>query len=220
MKATLFVDVTDPWSFIGATRFTRAAATYTIVTGEPVRVTLRAHLLAPDAPSDGRPLMAALSERLGGADRAELLNIRVSGAARITGIDLNFADAVEANSFDAWRLLTWADEAGPGVQYDLAQQLWRAHLLEGADIADHGVLAARAALVGLDMETAEALLASNEYAEAVRAQHEASLAIDSIGLGSNELPGVVVDDRWSVCGVHSQHEYLRVLERVAGEQAP
>ncbi|MFT4188782.1 MAG: DsbA family protein [Aeromicrobium sp.] len=218
MKATLFVDVTDPWSFIGATRFTRAAATYTIVTGEPVRTTLRAHLLDPDVVSAGRPLMAALAERLGGSDQAELLNVRVQGAARISGIDLNFADAVEANSFDSWRLLTWADEAGPGVQYDLAQQLWRAHLLEGADIADHGVLATRAALVGLDLETAEALLASDEYADAVRAQHEASLAVDALDLGSGQLPGVVIDDAWSVSGLHSQHEYLRTLERVADER--
>ena len=86
----------------------------------------------------------------------------------ITGIDLNFEEAVRANSFDAWRLLTWADEAGPGFQRDLAHQLWRAHFLEGADIGDPFALATRAALVGLDLETAEALLASTEYADEVR----------------------------------------------------
>lgn len=209
VKATLFVDVTDPWSYIGATRFSRAAATYTILTGEPVRMTLRAHLLEPDVPSTGRPLMAALAERLGGADKAELLNIRVRGAARITGIDLNFEDAVEANSFDAWRLLTWADEAGPGVQFELAQQLWRAYLLEGADIGSHDVLATRAALVGLDLETAEALLASTEYGDAVRTQHETS-----VGLGVDHLPAVVLDDSWSVEGVQSQHDYVQALDRV------
>lgn len=213
VKATVFVDVTDPWSYIGATRFTRAAATFTILTGEPVRTTLRAHLLEPDAPSSGRPLMEALAERLGGADKAELLNIRVRGAARITGIDLNFEEAVEANSFDAWRLLTWADEAGPGVQHDLAQQLWRAHLLEGADIGDHGVLATRAALVGLDLETAEALLASTEYGDAVRSQHETSLE-----LGIDQLPAIVVEDEWSITGVHSQHDYVESLDRVRHER--
>lgn len=213
VKATLFVDVTDPWSYIGATRFTRAAATYTILTGEPVRTTLRAHLLEPDLVSTGRPLMQALAERLGGADKAELLNIRVRGAARITGIDLNFEDAVEASSFDAWRLLTWADEAGPGVQYDLAQQLWRAHLLEGADIGDHGVLATRAALVGLDLETAEALLASTEYTDAVRSQHAAALEV-----GFDQLPAIVVDDEWSIAGVHSQHDYVQSLDRVRAER--
>lgn len=218
MKATLFVDVTDPWSFIGATRFTRAAATYTILTGEPVRTTLRAHLLEPDVVSEGRPLMSALAERLGGADKAELMNIRVTGAARITGIDLNFEEAVEANSFDAWRLLTWADEAGPGVQYDLAQQLWRAHLLEGADIADHLVLATRAALVGLDLETAEALLASTEYADAVHAQHAASLEIGALDVGFDQLPAIVVDDEWSLSGVHSQHDYVQALEKVRNDR--
>ena len=127
VRATLFVDVTDPWSYIGATRFSRAAATYTILTGEPVAITLRAHLVEPEVVSAGRPLMAALAERLGGTDQAELLNIWVRGAARITGIDLNFEDAVEANSFDAWRLLTWADEAGPGSRHHRRPPLstWR-----------------------------------------------------------------------------------------------
>ena len=96
--------------------------------------------------------------------------MQVTAAAKITGIDLNFDEAVRANSFDAWRLLTWADEAGPGFQRDLAHQLWRAHFLEGADIGDPFALATRAALVGLELETAEALLASAEYAEEVRTQ--------------------------------------------------
>ena len=124
-------------------------------------------------------------------------------AAKITGIDLNFAEAVPASSFDAWRVLTWADEAGPGVQRDLAHQLWRAHFLEGADIADPLVLSTRAALVGLDLETAEALLASDEYADEVRTQDETARA-----LGITQLPHVVVETQWTLAGMHSQNDYV------------
>lgn len=209
MKVLIFADITDPWSYIGATRFERAAAMFSILTGEPVELTFRAYQLDPSAPSDGRLLMEAAAEELGGADQAELVNVQVTAAARITGIDLNFEEAVRANSFDAWRLLTWADEAGPGIQRDLAHQLWRAHFLEGADIGDPFALATRAALVGLDLETAEALLASTEYADEVRTQVATGQAI-----GVTQLPYVVVEQHWTLAGIHSQDDYVQALNQI------
>lgn len=212
MKALLFVDVTDPWSYIGATRFERAAAMFSILTGEPIEFTLRAFQLEPDEPSVGRPLMEALAERLGGLDKAEFINVQVTAGAKISGIDLNFDEAVQANSFDAWRLLTWADENGPGVQRDLAHQLWRAYFLEGADIGDGFTLATRAALVGLELETAEALLASTEYADKVWAQVAGATA-----LGVTRLPYVVIEQQWTLEGVHSQNDYVQALNAIYAE---
>ena len=212
MKVLVFADITDPWSYISATRFERAAAMFSILTGEPIEFTLRAYQLEPDEPSEGRLLMEALAERLEGLDKAELLNVQVTAAAKISGIDLNFEEAVQANSFDAWRLLTWADEAGPGIQRDLAHQLWRAHFLEGADIGDPFVLATRAALVGLDLETAEALLASTEYADEVRLQHQAG---EEIRIA--QLPTIVIEHQWTLDGVHSQNDYVQALSQIYSE---
>jgi predicted DsbA family dithiol-disulfide isomerase len=212
VKALVFCDVTDPWSYVGVTRFERAAGMFTILTGEPLEVSFRARLLEPDAPSSGRPLRAVLAERLGGEDKVDLVDAQVSAAARISGIELNLAEAVEANSLDAWRLLTWADEAGPGLQRELAHQLWRAHLLEGADLADPLVLSSRAALVGLDLETADALLASDEYADAVRTQDETARS-----LGVTQLPYVVVENRWTLAGTQSQDDYVQALHQIHRE---
>lgn len=209
MKATVFADITDPWAYIGSTRFERAAAMFSILTGEPIEMTFRAHLLEPDVPSDGRPLMETAAEELGGRDRVELINAQVTAAAKITGIDLNFEEAVRANSFDAWRLLTWADEAGPGIQRDLAHQLWRAYFLEGADIGDPFTLATRAALVGLELETAEALLASPEYADEVRTQ-----AATGDALAITQLPYVVIEQQWTLAGIHSQNDYVQALHQI------
>jgi predicted DsbA family dithiol-disulfide isomerase len=212
VKVIVFADVTDPWAYIGATRFERAAAMFSILTGHPVEVTYRAFQVEPDVPSDGRLLVEALEERLGGRDKVELVNAQVTAAARITGIDLNFDEAVEGNSFDAWRLLTWADESGPGMQRDLLHQLWRGHFLEGADIADPFTLATRAALVGLELETAEALLASAEYAEEVLKQISTGEA-----LGITQLPYVVVGQHWTLAGIHSQNDYVQALHQIYTE---
>jgi predicted DsbA family dithiol-disulfide isomerase len=199
MEAIVFADVTDPWAYVGATRFERAAATFTIISGVPVDIVLRASLqTAGDAASD-----------------PEFLNARVTAAALKSGIDLNFADLVPAESFDAWRLLTWAAEFGATTQRDLAHQLWRAHFLEGADVGDPMVLSARAAIVGLDLETAEALLASNEYGDAVRAQAEAAQSV-----GVNHLPHVVVDTQWALAGIRTQNEYVQALHRISVGEDP
>lgn len=220
VKALLFCDVTDPWSYVGATRFERAAGMFEILTGEPVEIGYRARLLEPDAPSSGRPLREVLAERLGGEEKVDLVDAQVTAAARISGIELNLVEAVQASSLDAWRLLTWADESGPGLQHELVHQLWRAHLLEGADVADPLVLASRAALVGLDLETADALLASDEYAEAVRTQDETARS-----LGVTQLPYVVVEHQWTLAGPQSQDDYVQALHQIhrewrAGEAGP
>jgi predicted DsbA family dithiol-disulfide isomerase len=199
MEAIVFADVTDPWAYVGATRFERAAATFTIISGEPVDIVLRASLQ-----TDGDV-----------AADPEFLNARVTAAALKSGIDLNFADLVPAASFDAWRLLTWAAEFGATTQRDLAHQLWRAHFLEGADVGDPMVLSARAAIVGLDLETAEALLASNEYGDAVRAQAEAARAV-----GVTHLPHVVVDTQWALAGIRTQNEYVQALHRISVGEDP
>ena len=208
----MFADVTDPWAYIGSTRFERAAAMFSILTGEPIEMTFRAHQLEPDEPSDGRLLLEALEERLGDRDKVDLINAQVTAAAKITGIDLNFDEAVQANSFDAWRVLTWADESGPGIQRDLAHQLWRAHFLEGADVGDHFTLATRAALVGLELETAEALLASTEYAEEVRTQVATGEALNIA-----QLPYVVIEQQWTLAGIQSQNDYVQALSQIYTE---
>jgi predicted DsbA family dithiol-disulfide isomerase len=199
MDAIVFADITDPWAYVGATRFERAAATFTIISGEPVEIVLRAALQDIEvAPGD-----------------AEVLNARVTAAALKSGIDLNFDDLIPASSFDAWRLLTWASEFGSVTQRDLAHELWRAHFLEGVDIADPFALASRAALAGLDLETAEALLASGEYADQVNAQSAAAFDV-----GVRHLPHVVVNASWTLPGIQTQNDYVQALHRIAsGTQA-
>ncbi|WP_186813813.1 DsbA family oxidoreductase [Aeromicrobium flavum] len=189
MKAIVFADVVDAWSYVGAVRFERAAALYTILTGEPIEVAYRA--AAFDAVSEAGD---------------------VAAAARITGIDLNVDEVVPADSTDAWRLLTWAEESGADVQRELLHQLWRAHFLEGTDVSDAFVLASRAALVGLDLETADALLASDEMRAEVEQQRDTAAAI-----GATSSPFVVVDARYTLAGVHSQDDYLRALQSIAAQ---
>lgn len=191
MNLVAFVGLTDARSYVAAVRLERAAAVHTIITGEPVEIGYRAA-----SPDDSTPPVDLVS------------------AARISGIDLNIDEIVTADPTDAWRLLTWAIESGPGVQRDLLHQLWRAHFLEGADIADSFTLASRAALVGLELEQAEALLASEEYAYEVGRQLD--MADELLSRDSDrQLPLVATTNGRTVSGLHSQDEYLQALSGLA-----
>ena len=108
------------------------------------------------------------------------------------------------------------DEAHKGAsmlaEADLLHQLWRAHFLEGADIGDPYTLATRAALLGLELETAEALLASTEYADEVRTQDEVGASLEVA-----QLPYVAIEQRWTLVGVQSQNDYVQALHQIYTE---
>lgn len=185
VHALLFVDVVDARSYIGAVRFERAAALFSIVTGRPVNVSYRATRAATD-PHE------------------------YAAAARVTGIDLNLDDIVPAEGLDAWRLLTWAAATGDQAQRDLLHQLWRTHFLEGADIDDRFVLASRAALAGLDLSLAEEVLAEEDYLGEVVQQRELAES-----LGARETPFIVIDAHHTLAGLHSQDGYFRALQDIS-----
>jgi predicted DsbA family dithiol-disulfide isomerase len=210
MKVRIFSDVVCPWCYLGVVRFERAAALHTILTGEPVEISMRAFQLDPDAPFEAVPVRSYYEKKFGSAEEAQTLIDRVVAAGKITGIDFNFDEAVRGNTFDAHRLLTWADLTGE--QSDLAHELWRAYFLEGADICDHDTLAARAGLVGLDVDRADDILASDEFADEVRLQIEAAR-----DLGISSVPYFVVEGQFAIQGAQSQDGYVEALGSIAAQ---
>lgn len=212
MKVLIFSDVVCPWCYLGVTRFERAAALHTIITGEAVEISLRAYQLDPEAPAGAVPTLEAYEAKFGGRERAEAVVAKVESAGRITGIDFNFAEAVRGNTFDAHRVLTWAATMGSGVQRDLAHELWRAYFLEGADICDHDTLAARAGIVGLDIDEADAILAGGDFADDVHMQVGAARE-----LGISSVPMFVIDGKYSIQGAQSQDDYVQTLGKIAAE---
>ncbi|MDQ3157908.1 MAG: DsbA family protein, partial [Actinomycetota bacterium] len=122
MKVLIFSDVVDPWCYLGVTRFERAAALHTIITGELVEISLRAHQLDPDAPAEAAPARQFYEKEFGNREGAEAEIRKIEAAGKITGIDFNFTEAVRGNTFDAHRMLTWAEATGSGVQRDLAHE--------------------------------------------------------------------------------------------------
>ena len=112
------------------------------------------------------------------------------------------------NTFDAHRLLHWAEEAGR--QRELKHALLRAYFTEGRDVSDHDTLAAIAGDAGLPADRAREILASQAYATEVR-------TIEGFWRqqGIHAVPAVIIERRHLVSGGQPVEVFEQALRQIA-----
>jgi len=213
VEIEIYSDVVCPWCYLGKTRLEAALASFEA----EVTVRWRAFQLDPDAPHDCRPLLPWLGEKFGGADRARQTVAHVTALARAEGLHLDFERALIANTFDAHRLLWFADQpqtvfhgAGPDTQAELADALHRAHFTHGLDIGSLDVLVSLAEQAGLDAERTRQFLTSTEGTADVRAQ-----IAHAHDVGITSVPTFVFAGKYAVTGAQDSATLRSVLAEVA-----
>jgi predicted DsbA family dithiol-disulfide isomerase len=213
MKVEIWSDVVCPWCYIGKRRFEAALARFSH--RDDVEVLWRSFELDPSAPArragDSAERLAAKYGM--SREQAVASQDRLTQMATQEGLAFHFDQAQSGNTFDAHRLLHLAAERC--VQDEVKERLFRAYFSEGEPIGDRETLARLAMEVGLASVDAEAVLASDKYAEDVRTEeHEAS------ELGINGVPFFVVDRRYGVSGAQPADVLLQVLERAWVDSHP
>ena len=211
LRIDVVSDITCPWCAIGLQALDQAIARV----GETVSVELHLHPfeLNPDMPPEGEAIEHYASRKYGASadeiQRRQLL-IRERGAQ--VGLQLATRTHVY-NTFDAHRLLHWAGLEGR--QYALKQALLAAYHIRGENPARHEVLLSAAREVGLDVQRAHELLASDTFADEVRAstQHWQER-------GVNSVPTMVFDQRYLVQGGQSVEGYEQLMRRITAEAIP
>ncbi|HWL71051.1 MAG TPA: DsbA family oxidoreductase [Geminicoccus sp.] len=170
--------------------------------------------LNPHMPQAGQEIVEHLTEKYGitpeqVAANAEVLRQR--GAA--VGFEFRAGARQRTyNSFDAHRLLHWAELKHRAAA--LKHALLRAYFTHGENIADHDVLARLAIEAGLDGATAREILGSDRYAEEVRAQERRFTS-----LGISAVPSVILNNRHLLQGGQPPEMFERALRQVAGHAA-
>ncbi|MFI7636522.1 DsbA family protein [Nonomuraea sp. NPDC049400] len=154
VKAQLVVDVICVHSYLGYTRFARAADQVR-AEGIEVAVEFLPFELAPGASTEGQPLLAVLEQTFGpqAVDGALAFAER---AAR-EGLRLEYGKAIATGTFEAHRLI--ADAALQNKGEPMAERLFRAHFTDGLHIGDPTTLAHLAAEVGVATGSDSATLA-------------------------------------------------------------
>lgn len=133
-------------------------------------------------------------------------------AIRARGEQLGFTFAMDKrgriyNTFDAHRLLHWA--ALEGRQKELKMALFDAYFTQGQDPSSHAVLRAVAGKVGLDTVKAAEVLASNAYADEVRAQERFYQQN-----GINSVPAVIINERHLISGGQPPEVFEQALRQI------
>ncbi|MEV0391788.1 DsbA family oxidoreductase [Polymorphospora rubra] len=208
MEIDIYSDVVCPWCYIGKRKLEQALESY----DGDVTIRYRPFQLDPRPVDRPQPLLTALAGKFGGPDRVGEIVARVTGAAAGAGLHLDFDSALSANTFDAHRLVWFADQRGRAAE--VIEALYRAHFTQGVDIGSPDALATVAAGAGLDEAEVRAFLDSPTGTAEVRAD-----LAEARELGVSSVPTFVFAGKYAVTGAQDVDTLRGVLEEVRRREA-
>ncbi|HEV3191589.1 MAG TPA: DsbA family oxidoreductase [Polyangiaceae bacterium] len=213
LTVDVWSDIVCPWCAIGDRRLTAALAAFGH--HDSVDVVWHAFELDPSAPAvRGGDHVEHLARKYGRSTaQARQMIQRVIDIAAQDGLDLKLFGTRGGNTFDAHRVLRLATERG--LHQPVKERFFHAYFTEGEAIGDRAVLVRLAGEAGLDADEVRAVLASNRYADEVRADETAAQSIGVTG-----VPFFVFDGRFAVSGAQPVEVLVQVLERALASTAP
>jgi len=134
-------------------------------------------------------------------------NIRARGAAVGFEFRLDKRNRIY-NTFDAHRLLHWAEQEG--LQLALKEALFRAYFTDGESPGSHAVLVRLADEVGLDPVRAKEILESDTHATEVRERER--FYLDN---GIHAVPAVIINERYLISGGQPPEVFEQALRQAA-----
>ena len=213
MKVEIWSDVVCPWCYLGKRRFEAALAQFEH--RDQVEIIWRSYQLDPNAPrTSGETLNEMLAKKYGmNIKQAAANHDRLTALGAEAGLEYHFEQAKPGNTFDAHRLIHLA--ASKGLQGAVKERLMQAYFTDGAAIGDDEALIQIVSEVGIDADDARAALASDAYADEVRADEQRARA-----LGIHGVPFFALDEQYGVSGAQPAEVFLQVLEQAWAESHP
>lgn len=161
--------------------------------------------LNPDVPESGIPRTEYLTRKFGTATRSY---DRVAAIGAGVGIGFAFDRiTVQPNTVNAHRLMLYAERMGR--QDEMAEALFKAYFVDGANLADPQTLVQAAASAGLDAAAAAAYLATDEDRE--------TILREELGRGGagvvDGVPFFVFNRKLAVSGAQGAEMLLDALEQ-------
>jgi predicted DsbA family dithiol-disulfide isomerase len=215
IKIDFVSDVACPWCAVGLKSLEAAMAR---VGGElQVELHFQPFELNPQMPAEGEDAVEHLTRKYGISAEQAAQN---GEAIRARGAALGFEFRMDRrrhvyNTFDAHRLLHWAGLEGQEQQLALKHALLRAYFTEGEDVSSADTLVRLAAEAGLEGARARQILATDEFAEAVR-QQESFYASQGI----TAVPSVIFNDRHLIQGGQPVESFEKALRQLSGISVP
>jgi len=204
MQIEVWSDVICPWCYIGKRKLEMALAKFPH--WAQVQVVWRSYELdraAPRLPSGTLDEMLAAKYDVT-LQEATAMNARVTAAAKEVGLDYHLERARPGNTFDAHRLLHYA--AARQLGDAASERMMRGYFSESLAVGDRKALARLAPEFGIPEHEARALLESDAYADAVRADEARAE-----NFGITGVPCFVIDERIVIAGAQPVEVFSAAL---------
>jgi predicted DsbA family dithiol-disulfide isomerase len=213
MKIEFVSDVACPWCAIGLHSLERALER--LGPEVPVELSFQPFELNPTMAAEGADTVQYLSAKYG---RTAEQIAQTQATIRERGAEVGFTFGARPrvwNTFDAHRLLCWAEEAGPpGAQARLKHALLTAYHGQARNPSDPAVLIELATAAGLDAERARQILDGDDYAAGVREREQFWQ-----GAGIQSVPAIVIDRKHLISGGQPPEVFEQALRRIASGAA-
>ena len=210
MKIDFVSDVSCPWCVIGLKSLETALGRLADQVAADIH--FQPFELNPQMPAEGQDIGEHLAQKYGSTPEQSQRNreaIRARGAE--VGFTFGMANRSRIyNTFDAHRLLHWAEQEG--LQRALKEALFTAYFTHGENPSSHTVLARIAGEVGLNAQRARDVLASDDYADEVREREKFYL-----DQGIHAVPAVIINDRHLISGGQPAEVFEQALRKIAEE---
>jgi predicted DsbA family dithiol-disulfide isomerase len=214
MTATLKIDfvsdISCPWCAIGLAALEQALDK---LKGEVAAdIHFQPFELNPQMPPGGQDIAEHLTQKYGSTAEQQT---QIRDTIRQRGADVGFVFNAGGrgriwNTFDAHRLLFWAEREDSAGQPALKKALLAACHSRSENMESHEVLLAAVAQTGLDVERARAVLSSGEFADEVR-EREAFYT----GHGINSVPAVIINDQHLISGGQPSAVFEQALRQIS-----
>ncbi|MBI5429376.1 MAG: DsbA family oxidoreductase [Nitrosomonadales bacterium] len=206
MKIEIWSDVICPWCYIGKRRFEMALTDFAGRDG--VEIIWRSFELGAKAPRQHPGTLNELLARKYGVSpqEAAAMNARVSGIAKEIGLEYHLKNARPGNTFDAHRLLHFAASQQLGDR--ATERIMHAYFCEGLPVGDRAALTRLAPEFGIAESDALAMLESDAYADAVRADEARAAAF-----GISGVPFFVFDEKSGISGAQPVEVFAEALQQ-------
>ncbi|MGE9553716.1 DsbA family oxidoreductase [Erwinia amylovora] len=201
-------DISCPWCIIGLQGLEKALAEL----GPQVQatITFQPFELNPAMAAEGQDLAEHIAEKYGSSPEESAVNRqRIQQRAADVGFILNSSKPGFRiyNTFDAHRLLYWAEESGK--QQALKHALFIAYFTNGEDPSDHNVLERIVKETGLDVAAAREVLSSDRYASEVRNAER-----QWVNAGIHSVPSVIFDRQYLLSGGQPPEAFKSAIEEI------
>lgn len=206
LRIDVWSDIVCPFCWVGKRHLEEGLRR----TGQEADVVYHAYELNPRA-GPTRPLSEYLRERFG--PDAGQMQAHVSRMGAATGLSFRWEDALYARTFDAHRLVLFAQAQGLGSA--MVERLMLAHFQEGRDLADKATLLELASEAGLRGDEVDAFLLGDALAADVRRDEAQAQAI-----GVRGVPFFVLDGRLGLSGAQPVEAFERALAQAAATAPP